>query len=764
MSEADNEPGLELILPDERDDARDRWLWGAVLVILTLWAFSPSIWGNYIWDDSRYALNPVVQKGTDGLYDIWFNPSRIGPNGKVVHLTTPQYYPMVYTSFWIGNQLWGRSAIIEHIVNMLLQAGSALLVWEILRRLKVPGAWVAAAIFAVHPLQTESVAWLAERKNMLAGVFFFSSILTYLHFLKIDQQDVEPAGEDYWWYGLSLLLFVAGLLSKSIVCSMPVVVAILIWWKRGRLSGKNIALLMPFLVFGAAMAMVTSWFEVHIVGAFGPDWNHTPVQHILIASHIVWFYVEKLIVPANLTLIYPKWPIRSLDWLYLVGLMAVLAILIAGARKIGRGPLVAVLIYLVTLVPALGFFNVYPMRYTFVQDHFQYLSGIALIVLAVAFIARALAPLGHTRRIAGTIIAIVVIGILALVSWSHAHVYTDPETLWRDVIAKNPGAWVAHENLAGVLDDDAEANLQDSDVELARRIADQQAHEAIKQCEEALALRKNLDASYEHWGRALLILGKPAEALGKFEEAKKLNPQLITIRNNLAVSLIKLGRKQQAENEYQAALKLPGSRDVLSVMRVNFGQLLLDDGDALSRKAIAAKDAKIKRQLKTEAAGKYSEAQKQFRLAAEEMPDSANAWLHLGTVLIRVNDNRNAFDALQRAVEIEPDLAEAHADLGMLYGVAGQFAEAGQEYLKVVTLQHDNADAYANMGLLAEQLHKPSAAREFLEIALKIDPKNAKAKNALASLQGSATRPATQTTTAPTTQKLKNVQHGPIQK
>ena len=554
-----------------------------------------------------------------------------------------------------------------------------------MRRLRVPGAWVAAAIFAVHPLQVESVAWISERKNVLSGVFFFSSILTYLRFLRIDEEDAKPKPEDFQWYVFALLLFIAGLLSKSIVCSMPVVMGILIWWKRGRLSAKNIALLLPFVILGLAMSAVTSWFEIHIVGATGSEWNYSYVERFLIAAHVIWFYVGKLIIPINLTLIYQKWPLDALQWIYVAALLAVLVIILATLRKAGRGILAAVLIYLVTLIPAMGFVNVYPMRYSFVADHFQYLSGLALIALAVALIAGALQWLGPSRRIIGLVLAIISIGPFAVGAWWHSHAFADSESLWRDVIAKNPDAWLAYENLAGVLIDEAEQNLANQDVLESKQLANDQANEAVNSAQQAIAIRGDLDASYEHWGRALLILNKPAEALDKFRQAEQLDPRSSTIRNNLAVTLTKLHQTAAAEDEYRQALQLPSNADVRSVMRVNLGRLLLEDGAAASRKALAAKTPTEATTLHNQSAASYAEAKSQFEQATKDNPQYADAWFDLGVscsfARTRTAPHSTHWKKPWRSTPISPPPTPT---LGMLYGVAGQYALAGQEYAKVV--------------------------------------------------------------------------------
>ncbi|HEY1685407.1 MAG TPA: tetratricopeptide repeat protein [Tepidisphaeraceae bacterium] len=746
MSEEEIDPGLELILPDDREGLRDRLLWGAVLVILTLWAFSPCILGGYIWDDNHYPLNPVVQKGNDGLYDIWFNPSRPAEDGAPLHFVTPQYYPMTYTTYWLVYMARGIDPMTDHAINMLLQAGAALLVWEILRRLKVPGAWVAAAIFAIHPLQTESVAWLTERKNVLAGVFYFASILTYLQFLRIEKEDARPTAADFEWYGLALLLFICGLLSKSVVCSLPIVMAIILWWKH-RLHSRNIALLFPFVILGLAMSMVTSWFEVHIVGASGPEWDHTWVQKIFIASHAIWFYAVKLLVPANLSFIYRKWALDSSQWIFVAATLIVLAILIAIMRKTGRGVLAAVLIYLVTLVPAMGFFPVYPMRYSYVADHFQYFSGIALIVLAVAIVAHLLRHLGNQRRNVGLVLAILVIGIFAIGSWSRAHVFANSEALWTDVINKNPEAWLAYEGRSGVLAEEAQMDLTDSDVTEGKTSAERAARQAIEDAQNALRLHPNLEATYDNWGQALMALNEPANALEKFQKAESINPKAANVHNNSAVALTKLNRTTEAENEYRQGIALPATPEFREVMRMNLGHLLMADGAAATREEQAAKTPTDKDKARKRLAAAYIEAGEQFQAATHDNPDDATAWYQLGLVLMRMNKDRPAFDAMEQAVQLDPQFADAHSQLGALYDLAGQYAQAGQEYLKVLTLQHDNADAYANMGLLAMKLKHPSEAREFLNSALKIDPNNARAKRELAELP--TTMPTTESTTLP---------------
>jgi tetratricopeptide (TPR) repeat protein len=753
----DDGGGLGLTLPDEARDQRERWLWAAFLVLLTLVSFSPAIQGGFVWDDDRHAQNKVLQRGVDGLADVWVTPSTPPKDGLPGRYTTPQYYPMTFTSYWVEHQLWGDNPMGYHAVNILLHAGSALMLWEILRRLGVPGAWVAAALFAIHPIQTESVAWVTERKNVLAGAFFFGSLLSYLKFLGIDPSGTDPrrpegtagtdAKPDWQWYGIALGLFACALLSKTIACSLPVVLGIIIWWKRGRVTVRDVVLLAPFLVLGLIMASVTAYMEVYVVRAVGKDWDFNFVERLTIAGRAIWFYVYKLFVPFNYKFVYDRWTPTAADamgWLGLLAAIAVVALLVLFRNKVGRGVVAAVLIYLVTLVPAMGFFNVYPMRYSFVADHFQYLSGVALLVLASAGVATWLRKLGNpqTLRTAGLVVSCAVLLVLGFVTFAQAQIYRSKETLWRDTIAKNPKAWVAYSNLGATLLEQAEQDYRDLNfVE-----GEPRAKEAIQSFESALALRDNLDDAYNNWGRALLLLGKPGDALEKFDQALALKPDSVGVYNNMGVALAKLGRTDQAIARYEKALDLnpknPGAR-------YNLSNLLLDQAAALSRKAGAGKTPDEKK-LQAEAKALNAKARDQLSMVVQANPEYAEAWHKLGVSLTREGNYKEAFPAVKNAVDLKPELAEAHIDLAALYARANLLNEAGLEYAKAAQLQPENPDLQVRLGVLALMVGKPAGAKAFFEMALKLDPKNAAAIKNLEALRQAATRPATTRSTTRT--------------
>ncbi len=358
---------------------------------------------------------------------------------------TPQYYPLVHSVFWIEHRLWGDSPRGYHLLNILLHVCSALLLVRILRRLQVPGAWLAGAIFALHPIEAESVAWITELKNTLSGLFFFATMLVYLDFDK--QRDTRR-------YAGALGLFILGLLSKSVVATLPAALLVIVWWKRGRISWKSdVVPLVPFVLVGIASGLFTAWVERRFIGAVGAEFHFSVIERCLIAGRATWFYLGKIFWPGNLIFIYPRWTIDPTVWRQY--LFPVFALLLAAAlwaiRRKSRAPLAAFLYYGAMLFPAMGFFNVYPFRFSFVADHFQYLAGLGPIVVAAGRIGGVFSRMSrNTQHVSGGILLLVVL-FLALLTMRQCGMYADAETLYLTTIEKNPACWMAYDNLGNEL-------------------------------------------------------------------------------------------------------------------------------------------------------------------------------------------------------------------------------------------------------------------------------------------------------------------------
>jgi tetratricopeptide (TPR) repeat protein len=490
----------------------------AALIAVTAVAYLPAINGDFVWDDDDHVLNNQTLRSAEGLRYIWLDPS-----------ATPQYYPLVHTSFWVEYQLWGLATTGYHITNIGLHVVGAVLLWRILLFLSVPGAWLIATIFAINPVQVESVAWITERKNVLSGVFYLSAMLAYLHFA------LEPklAGRRRTLlYAAACFLFLFALLSKTVTATLPAALLVLIGWKRGRLRMRDVWPLLPLFAVGVGMGLVTAWIEKYGVGAQGMDWHLSPLDRFLVAGHAIWFYAAKLIWPASLTFIYPRWHLDATDAIQLAYPITAAATLVALwllRHKIGSGPLVAGLLFVGTLVPALGFFDVFPMRYSFVADHFQYLASIAFIALSVAAgtqLIRKWAPVknGHV----GHIIAIVVIVVLATLTWRQCHVFANQETLWSDTVAKDPTSWMGHTVLGALFGQrgdqvNAERHYREAvrlnpdfgtaRLDLGALLANEgRFDEAIPQMREDVRLEPNSLQAYISLGRALLLNGQLQEA------------------------------------------------------------------------------------------------------------------------------------------------------------------------------------------------------------------------------------------------------------
>ncbi len=490
---------------------------------------------GFIWDDDDYVTKNSTLTSLDGLSNIWFKLGAV-----------PQYYPLVHSTFWIEYHLWGLHPRGYHVTNLVLHATSVVLVWRLLTTLAVPGAWLAAAIFAVHPVEVESVAWVTERKNVLSCALALGSLFAYLHFLlprEPEREQAEAIADRGPWrfYGLALLLYIAALLSKTVVASVPAVLLVVCWWKRGRVTWRDAVRLAPFFAAGLALSGVTVSMEKMHVGASGQEWDFSPVDRVLIAGRALWFYAGKLIWPHPLVFFYPRWAIDARLWwqyLYPSAAFSVLIGLWLARERIGRGPLAAVVIFAGVLVPALGFFNVFPFRFSFVADHFQYHASIALIALASAALVISGGRLASQTRWVAPLGAISVLMPLALVSTQRTHVYKDVKALWKDTIEQNPTSWPALENLGGVLalegKYDAAALYQ---------------HEAIEILEELLRVNPNSVHYDERLAEGYVNLGFTYQKARRWDEAKICYQKAIDICH-------KLVRDHPAIGDYQDALAL----------------------------------------------------------------------------------------------------------------------------------------------------------------------------------------------------------------
>src|SRR6266566_7308342 len=284
-------------------------VFGLLLAAITIFAYRPAWNGGFLWDDDDYILKNDLLTASDGLRRIWFS------------LDAPsQYFPLVYTTFRIERALWGLSPSGYHWVNLLLHVANALLVWRVLARLKVPGAWLAGAIFALHPVHVESVAWITERKNVLMGFFFLLTLLAWIAF--IDERTKRP----WRFYALALVLYVLALSAKSTACTLPAALLLILWLKKTPITKQRLIQIVPFVLLGVGMGLLAVWWERYHQGTNRAVFPFlSPIERFLVASRAVWFYLSKIFWPSNLTFIYPTWNISPADLLDYIWLVAGIA-------------------------------------------------------------------------------------------------------------------------------------------------------------------------------------------------------------------------------------------------------------------------------------------------------------------------------------------------------------------------------------------------------------------------------------------------------
>lgn len=609
------------------------------LMFLTFAAYLPAVNSGFIWDDDAYVTSNKTLESLDGLRRIWFE---IG--------ATDQYYPLVFSTFWIERHIWGLSAVGFHVVNILLHGISACLLWTVLRRLAVPGAGLAALIFAVHPVHVESVAWITERKNVLSGVFYLAAALCYSNFAGLVSTDHAERHRRISYF-VALLFFVGALLSKTVTASFSVAILILIWWKRGRLRIADVTPLLPFLAFGISAGLLTAWIEHHYVGAGQIDWQLSLIDRFLIAGRAICFYFTKLVLPINLTFIYPRWQVEASDvaqFCYPVVVLTVIAVLYIVRNRIGRGPACAGFFFIGTLFPALGFVDVYPMRFSFVADHFQYLASMGPIVL-VASVA-AMKVRSAARLSAGSVI---VCAILASLTFRQSFIYRDQFTLWTDTLRKNPDCWMAHGNLASEF---ARVGKYD---------------EAIEHYSEGLRLYPDAPRVERQLADTLVLAGKSADAVEHYRKALEMAPDDSLTRTNLGTTLCSLGKYAEAAQAHRRVI-----------------ELVPDDAEAHHNLGVALK-----------LSGDENGAIAEFEAALRLNSNIAAAHMQLGNLLYAKNLDDKALGHYLAAGNAEPGNFSAHYNAACLLLKKKDAIGAAREF--ETALQIDPTHAQARQGLAA---------------------------------------------------------------
>lgn len=501
-----------------------RWLvlFGtSLIVVMTLVAYIPAIQSGFIWDDNKYVTENPLLTAPDGLKRIWFSKD-----------VPSQYFPLTYTTFWLEYKLWGLSPAGYHVVNVGFHIVNALLIWRLLYCLSVPGAWLAAAIFAVHPVHVESVAWITERKNVMSCLFFLAAILTWLRFIDL------TISRPWKLYALTMAMYMLALFSKTTAVTLPIVLILIQWLRTGKVTRQDLSLVIPFIFLGLAFGFLTMWWERYHQGTQGGEFSFSIVDRLLIASRSIWFYPSKLLFPTNLTFSYPKWEIdpgNVLQYRWFVGVFIAAIPLLHFRYIFGRGLFVAVTFYVANILPMLGFIALYTFKYTFVADHYQYIASIGLIALFIAILTKIFDKMRVGIRLS---VSFLILAILSILTWQQGHIYKDAETLWRDTLIKNPSSWMAHNNLANI---SAKNGRFD---------------EAIPHYYETLRIKPDFAEAHFNLGKALEKVGKIDMAIRQYAETVLINPNFAEAHFYLGNAFAKTGHLEEAANHYRETLRI----------------------------------------------------------------------------------------------------------------------------------------------------------------------------------------------------------------
>jgi tetratricopeptide (TPR) repeat protein len=659
-------------------------------------AYWPALRGGFLFDDDAMVTGSALVKASDGLRRMWFTTEAI------------DYWPLTNSSLWFEWRLWGANPTGYHVTNVLLHIASALVLWSILWRLRFPAAWLGAMVFALHPVNVQSVAWIAQRKNTLA---LFCFLLATAAFLKdqrrrgllppqstsvqrrgalqpnrVDPPDTGRSGRFYW---LSLAAFTLAMLSKGSVAVFPGVLLLLVWWERRRITRMDVLRVAPFLAVAVGLTLVNVWFQMRMPGG---SRDVTILQRVLGAAGVVWFYLAKALVPARLTFMYPQWDIDArslLWWMPLLSACGVTSWLVwRRDQPIIRAALFGWAFFCLALIPVMGLTDVYFMKYSLVADHYEYIG----VVAVAAIVGCGLLGWWGSRVLGAWGVRMVAAAVLIVcwsLTWNQAHLYAGAETLYRATLDRNPSAWPIRNNLGALL---------------LERDANE---EAAAQLKRALQGHPDFVQAHNNYCNALARLERMDEALTECSTALRLDPNRAVSYISLGMALASRGRLPEARRAFETALKLhPDSVEAHSYL----ADLLLDGGDPV-------------------------EAARHYREVLRERPASGSARDGLGRALDDLGDIRGAEAAFRDAIQYAPQLADPYRRLADVLVEQGRIDEAIDAYRKALSHDDKSAETQNNLAVALARAGRTAEAIEHFRAAIDLDPTLTDARANLAKLE-----------------------------
>ncbi len=639
-------------------------LFAGALVAAVFLVYQPAWRGGFIFDDDLHLLNNPVLK-TGGFVRAWTPGSYIN------------YWPLTFTVYRLEFEAWRLNTPGFHLVNIALHAVIALLVWRVLVELDVPGAMFAAAIFALHPVNVEGVAWIAQLKGLLSLLFALVSTLLYLMY---DRRGGRML------YAAALAAFCLSALAKGMVLTLPIVLLACGWWRRGSLQRRDLACMVPFVLVGAVMAGVEVWAQ-RLANAGGVRSDNLP-SRIAVAGCAVWFYFGKLVWPSTLCFVYPRWKIENIDVLWALPgvLMAILFGLALWRRGAWGRPIVMLIVcYVGLLLPVLGFLNIYYMRYSLVADHWQYAAAVVPCAV-LAGVAAAWTNRQRNRRPVAWAMGLSLLAVLAALTSLQSRIYADSEKLWSDTLEKDPNCWLAYNVRGHELADCGEVD------------------QAIAHYHKALEIKPDYSEAHSNLGACLTSRGEIDQAIEHCRKAVEIKPEDAQIHNNLGVALAARGRVDEAVDHYRKALAIKS--DYLDAHN-NLGNALAGSGhvdEAIEHYEkvlqIEPKHAEAHNNLgfALTKRGAVDQAIAHYRTSLAIKPDYAETHFNLGRALADVRKFDEAILHYRRTLEIKPGHPGADNYFGMALASLGKVDEAIIQYRKALEIRPDDVNAYNNLG------------------------------------------------------------------
>lgn len=614
-------------------------LWPLAIVGLAILIYGGSLTNGFVWDDKDYLYqNPVVTSWA-GLKDIWFSPK------TPFYLANTILYPVTLSAFWMEHKLWGNAPWGYHTVNLLLHILNALLLFGFFRKWAPRLAGLAALLFAIHPIQVETVAWIVEQKTLLSFFFFMLSCHALLKF------ETTRRKKDYT---IMLLLFTAAFLSKATALCFATVPLLYAWWRHGSITKRDILLTMPLFILAGISATATVHFEATAAGAQG-SLSFSFLERILLAGRIFFFYLRQILLPFKFMTFYPKWiltPTAVSAWFFPLGVLGLYALLGWKHRPLGRGAFALLCFYGISLFPVLGFLDVCWMRFSYVADHFSYFSAPTILLLLCStgsFLSEKVSTELEKRGWEPSLffkrsIFAAAIVYLAALSFHLTGNYKNSFVLWRQLLLQDPESPFACNNLGEVL-------LESKNPAALEK--------AIALFETAIAIKTDYSEAYQNLGRAYLKKNDYEEAVRAFENAATDAPVFTQALCYYRIGNVYLRKNQPAEaiRFLEKAGRLQSHPDYQKRKYTSFefrtgnfnpayeAQVYQDLGEAY----LLGKDA--------------PKAVQAFRRAVALNPGNANGYSGLGAALMNSGDIPNAVKAFAQASGLAPENESAKTNL-----------------------------------------------------------------------------------------------------